>query len=63
VDDKFGMKAAADRGIALGDIGDDIFLENAHFRTHWLTNKSKITDLSRLIKLKSVTRSTEGSAP
>jgi hypothetical protein len=121
MDDKFGLKAAADRGIALGDIGDKVLFKNDHIRmwevrlepgqtidfhihyhpylvvsrgggeneiettfgktistdepvgsfvfinemrpVHRLTNKSKVTYLSRLIELKSVTWSTEGSSP
>ena len=119
MDDKFGLKAAADRGIALGDIGNKLLLENDYIRmwevrlepgqtidfhihyhpyvvvslgggeneietifgkkistnepagsfvfinemreVHRLTNKAKVTYLSRLIELKSVTWSTEGS--
>lgn len=120
MDDKFGLKAAADRGIALGEIGDKILFENEYIRmweirlepsqtidfhihyhpylvvslgggeneietifgnnistnepagsfvfinemraVHRLTNKSKVTYLSRLIEMKSVTWSAEGSA-
>ena len=32
MDDKFGLKAAADRGIKLREIGDKILLENEHIR-------------------------------
>jgi len=32
MEDKFGLKAAADRGIALGEIGDKILFENEHVR-------------------------------
>jgi hypothetical protein len=121
MDDKFGLKAAADRGIALGKIGNKLLLENNYIRmwevrlepgqtidfhihyhpyvvvslgggeneietifgklistnepagsfvfindmreVHRLTNKAKVTYLSRLIELKSVTWSTDGSAP
>jgi quercetin dioxygenase-like cupin family protein len=113
MDDQYGLKAAADRGIALGAIGDKILFENEHVRVwevrlepgqtidfhihyhpylvvslgggeneietifgkkistneplgsvvfidemravHRLTNKSKITYLSRLIEMKSTT--------
>ena len=113
MDDQYGLKAAADRGIALGAVGDKILLENEHVRVwevrlepgqtidfhihyhpylvislgggeneietifgkkiptdeplgsvvfidemravHRLTNKSKITYLSRLIEVKSLT--------
>ena len=113
MDDQYGLKAAADRGIALGEVGDKILFENEHVRVwevrlepgqtidfhihyhpylvvslgggeneietifgkiiptneplgsvvfidemrsvHRLTNKSKITYLSRLIEMKSVT--------
>ncbi len=121
MDDKLGLKAAADRGIALGNVGDKILFENEHIRmwevrlepgqtidlhihchpylvvslgggeneietifgkmistnepagsfvfidemraVHRLTNKSKVTYLSRLIEMKSITWSTEGFAP
>ena len=121
MDDKLGLKAAADRRIALGKIGDKVLFENEYIRmwevrlepgqtidfhihyhpylvvslgggeneietifgkkiltdepagsfvfinemraVHRLTNKSKVTYLSRLIELKSVTWSTEGSPP
>ena len=120
MDDKLGLKAAADRGIALGNVGDKILFENEHIRmwevrlepgqtidfhihyhpylvvslgggeneietifgkiistnepagsfvfidemraVHRLTNKSKVTYLSRLIEMKSITWSTEGFA-
>jgi hypothetical protein len=119
MDDKFGLKAAADRGIALGKIGTTLLFENDYIRlwevrlepsqiidfhihyhpylvvslgggdneietifgkkistnepagsfvfinemreVHRLTNKAKVTYLSRLIELKSVTWSTQGS--
>ena len=32
MDDKYGLKAAADRGIELREIGDKILLENEHIR-------------------------------
>jgi quercetin dioxygenase-like cupin family protein len=32
MNDKYGLKAAADRGIKLGDIGDKILLENEFVR-------------------------------
>jgi|SRR5450759_3368448 len=121
MDDKLGLKAAADRRIALRKIGDKVLFENEYIRmwevrlepgqtidfhihyhpylvvslgggeneietifekkistdepagsfvfinemraVHRLTNKSKVTYLSRLIELKSVTWSTEGSPP
>ena len=121
MNDKFGLKAAADRKIALGNVGDKILFENEHVRmwevrlepgqtidfhihyhpylvvslgggeneietifgkkiptdepagsfvfidemraVHRLTNKSKVTYLSRLIEMKSITWSTEGFAP
>ena len=120
MDDKFGLKAAADRGISLGNIGNTLLLENDYIlmwevrlepgqtidfhihyhpyvvvslvggeneietifgkristneptgsfvfindmrEVHRLTNKAKVTYLSRLIELKSVTWSTESSA-
>ncbi len=113
MDDKLGLKAAAERHIALGDVGDKILFENEHIRlwevrlepgqtiafhihyhpyliislggggneietifgkkistdephgsfvfinemrpVHRLTNKSKVTYLSRLVEMKSVT--------
>jgi uncharacterized cupin superfamily protein len=32
MNDRFGIKAAADRGIKLGQIGDQILFENEHIR-------------------------------
>jgi len=32
MDDKFGLKAAADRGISLGNIGNTLLLENDYIR-------------------------------
>jgi hypothetical protein len=32
MDDKHGLKAAADRGIKLGEVGDKILFENEHIR-------------------------------
>lgn len=121
MEDKFGLKAAADRGIALGEVGDKILIENEHIRVwevrlepgqtidfhihyhpylvvslgggeneietvfgkkiptdepigsfvfinemrpvHRLTNKSKVTYLSRLIEMKSVTWAAEFGTP
>jgi hypothetical protein len=118
MDDKSGLKAAADRGITLGKVGDKILFENDYIRmweismepgqtvdfhihyhpylvislgggeneietifgakiptnepigsfvymnemrpVHRLTNKSKITYLSRLIEIKSVTWNPDG---
>lgn len=32
MDDKFGLKAAADRGVTLGQVGDKILFENEYIR-------------------------------
>jgi hypothetical protein len=121
VEDKLGFKAAADRGITLGEVGQKILFENEFIRmwevrlepgetidfhihyhpylvislgggdneietifgrkistdepvgsfvfinemreVHRLTNKSKMTYLSRLIEMKSVTWSADRSTP
>lgn len=32
MDDKFGLKAAADRGVKLGEVGNEILFENEYIR-------------------------------